>query len=88
MDRFGNCTLTLEAGSAPTRTLAGLALSSPVAAPLRLVRTYGDLAEGELGLLAGSQGFLELAVNLGSAAERLGLGLGRKVVFSLGQERA
>lgn len=88
VDRFGNCTLTLEAGSAPTRTLAGLALSSPVAAPLRLVRTYGDLAEGELGLLAGSQGFLELAVNLGSAAERLGLGLGRKVVFSLGQERA
>lgn len=85
VDRFGNCTLTLEAGVAPTQTLAGLALAEPQA-PVRLVRTYGELDEGELGLLAGSQGFLELAVNLGSAAQRLNLSLGRRVVFALKPE--
>lgn len=41
--------------------------------PLQPVATYADLTLGAVGILAGSQGVLELAVNQGSAAEVLGL---------------
>ena len=41
------------------------------------VSTYADLAPGQIGLLAGSQGVMELAVNGGSCAGLLGLAPGR-----------
>ena len=41
--------------------------------PLRLLPTYGLAKKGELILLIGSHGMVELAVNCGSAAARLGL---------------
>jgi S-adenosylmethionine hydrolase len=46
---------------------------------LAICRTYADAAPGELLALAGSNGFLEIAVREGSAAERLGLGIGASV---------
>jgi S-adenosylmethionine hydrolase len=45
----------------------------------RVVNTYADVAPGELCALFGSTDHLEIAVNGGSAAERLGLGRGAKV---------
>jgi S-adenosyl-L-methionine hydrolase (adenosine-forming) len=42
----------------------------------RVVTTYGELEEGEAGLLRGSSGFLEIAVRDGSAAKRFGLEAG------------
>jgi S-adenosylmethionine hydrolase len=39
-------------------------------------RTYADVEKGTLLALVGSDGYLELAVREGSAAERLGLGIG------------
>jgi S-adenosylmethionine hydrolase len=42
-----------------------------------LVSTYAELAPGQVGLLAGSQGVMELAVNGGSCADLLGLFPGR-----------
>jgi S-adenosylmethionine hydrolase len=47
--------------------------------PLALARTYADLPPGGLAVLASSQGYLELAVNLGSAAGTLGLSPGDTV---------
>ena len=44
------------------------------------VDAYGDREVGELVALVGSHGWVELAVNGGSAAERLGLSVGDEVV--------
>jgi S-adenosylmethionine hydrolase len=77
IDRFGNCVLNLEAGSLGVPT--GLRLTVPAGGPLAYARTYGDMPEGGPGLLEGSQGFLELAVNQRSAAKRFGLSMGDAV---------
>jgi S-adenosylmethionine hydrolase len=45
----------------------------------RVVNTYAEVAPGELCALFGSTDHLEIAVNAGSAAERLGLGRGARV---------
>lgn len=50
-----------------------------VGSPLRSVATYAQLAPGELGLLAGSQGCMELAMNQASAAAALNVSPGDKV---------
>ncbi|MCP4515314.1 MAG: SAM-dependent chlorinase/fluorinase, partial [Delftia sp.] len=46
---------------------------------LALRRTFADVAPGALLALVGSDGCLEVALREGSAAERLGLGLGARV---------
>jgi S-adenosyl-L-methionine hydrolase (adenosine-forming) len=38
--------------------------------------TYAEAPQGELFLIEGSSGFIEIALNQGSAAERLGIGVG------------
>jgi S-adenosylmethionine hydrolase len=42
-------------------------------------RTYADAEAGALLALVGSDGFIEIAVCEGSAAEHLGLGIGARV---------
>jgi S-adenosylmethionine hydrolase len=46
---------------------------------LAVSRTYADAAPGALLALVGSDGYLEIAVREGSAAERVGLGIGTSV---------
>jgi S-adenosylmethionine hydrolase len=46
---------------------------------LTVRHTYADVAPGALLALVGSDGYLELAVRDGSAAERLGIGVGAPV---------
>lgn len=77
IDRFGNCVLNLEAGSLGTPT--GLRMASPAGGELAYATTYADMPEGDPGLLEGSQGFLEIAVNQRSAAKRFGLSMGDAV---------
>ena len=69
LDRFGNGATTIPAeavAAGPWRLSVG-AVTLPGA------RTYGDVPVGEALALVGSHGFVEIAVNQGSAAERLGL---------------
>lgn len=80
IDRFGNCVLNLEAGCLGEPT--GLRLSSPANAPLAYVTTYADMPEGAPGLLEGSQGFLEIAVNQRSAAKQFGLSMGDEITLA------
>lgn len=80
IDRFGNCVLNLEAGSLGTPT--GLQLTSPAGGPVAYVTTYADMPEGAPGLLEGSQGFLEIAVNQRSAAKGFGLSIGDEIALS------
>lgn len=73
VDRFGNCLLDLPASAATGRVWRlGLHL-------VREVQTYADLAPEEIGMLAGSQTVMELAMNQQSCAKALGLGPGSTV---------
>lgn len=73
VDRFGNCVLSLRGGDEIPGEVTGLLLGPGERRRLRLVRTYAELAPGEAGMLVGSQGFYELAANMGSAARLLTL---------------
>ncbi|MGL1861067.1 MAG: SAM-dependent chlorinase/fluorinase [Pseudodesulfovibrio sp.] len=77
IDRFGNCVLNLLPGSlGETPSVRLPSLSSD---HLACVVTYGELCTGEAGLLDGSQGFMEIAVNQHSAADKFGLALGDQI---------
>lgn len=74
VDHFGNCVLSLRVGE--LGPLDGLRLRTPLGRELRAVNTYSELPQGTPGLLEGSQGFFEVAVNRGSAARDFGLAIG------------
>jgi hypothetical protein len=85
VDRFGNCILTLNLAKWSTWLLSmqGLELLEPQKARVVPAQSYSSLSQGQLGLLPGSQGFLELAVNQASCAGSLGLYPGAELVFQL-----
>ena len=62
-----------------------LTLNGKIQAPR--VRTYGDASPGDLVILEGSTGLLEVAVAQGSAATQLGLVAGSEVVLESISER-
>lgn len=69
IDRFGNCITTVVA--------SGLGWQVRVRGRvLRSVRTYGDAELGEAIALVGSHGFVEIAVNGGTAQGKLGVQVG------------
>ena len=77
IDRFGNCVLSLSTGTLPA---AGrFQMVSPAHGELAFSLTYADMPDGRPGLLEGSQGFLEIAINQRSAARQLGLSMGDRV---------
>lgn len=80
IDRFGNCVLNLGTGSLPNLTT--LKMVAPTATQLKHVTTYAELDGPEAGLLEGSQGFLEIAVNQQPAADTLSLSMGDQVELS------
>lgn len=77
VDRFGNAITSLPGAAWDGARL----LTTDGGEVRRFVRTFADLAEGEAGVLVGSSGLLEVVVNQGSAAERLGLRAGQAVVL-------
>jgi S-adenosylmethionine hydrolase len=84
VDRFGNLVSNIDrrlfervSGGA-----GALEISAGGHAVPRVVQTYADAAPGELCALVGSTDHVEIAVNAGSAAERLGLGRGAPVVVA------
>lgn len=70
VDRFGNLITNLPGPARPVR------FGDQVARP---VRTYADVAVGELACYLGSAGTLEIAVRDGSAAARLVAARGQRV---------
>lgn len=81
VDRFGNCLLNLPLVKWPGSVLAGLGIRRPFSCDLSLARTYAQIVPSCIGLVAGSQGFWELAVQQGSAAKALGAAPGMEVVL-------
>lgn len=76
VDRFGNCLLDLPIQ--PLKTAWRLERKQEV----DLVGTYTDLGPDRIGLLAGSQGVMELAMNQTSCASHLGLRPGAAIVLT------
>jgi S-adenosylmethionine hydrolase len=74
IDRFGNAITNLAARDTGAVHVAGQAV--------RIVRTYGEAAPGELVALVGSGGFVEIAVRDGHAAARLRLQRGQAVTLT------
>ncbi|WP_235619900.1 SAM hydrolase/SAM-dependent halogenase family protein [Megalodesulfovibrio gigas] len=89
VDRFGNCILNAPVDSWHGTLAAWARLevhtADGVAHPAVLANTYAELAEGSpLGVLAGSQGYLELALSRASAARKLGLHPGDILTLAAG----
>jgi S-adenosyl-L-methionine hydrolase (adenosine-forming) len=81
VDRFGNLVTSLFAEAVGERL--GSRVRVRVAGhTIPVVRTYGDLARGGLGALAGSSGRLEIAIREGSAAAVLRARRGTPVTVS------
>lgn len=74
IDRFGNAITNLASRDDGAVHVAGQ--------NVRMVRTYGEAAPGELVALTGSGGFIEIAVREGHAAARLRLARGQAVVWT------
>jgi S-adenosylmethionine hydrolase len=87
-DRFGNCilNLALEPWAETLAAWPALRLDHPRPAPLTFCRLYGRIPAKTVGLLPGSQGYLELAMNRASAAAHLGLQSGALVRLTSGGE--
>lgn len=80
VDRFGTLITNLSAEQIPpdaTLEIEGVEVG-------RLRRTFGDVASGGLVAFVGSDGAIEIAVRDGSAARRLGIGVGGRVRVRLG----
>jgi len=83
VDRFGN--VITNVARRDLAALLGPRRATPATwlvferHPLPLVQTYADVAAGEPCVLLGSSGWLELAVNRGSAAQRFDLARGARI---------
>jgi S-adenosylmethionine hydrolase len=82
VDHFGNLVTNVRGSEvAPSATATWRAGRTS-----RRIGTYGEAQPEEVVLIEGSAGFLELAVNCGSAADATGLERGDTVVFSKGDD--
>lgn len=90
VDRFGNLILNLRIGEygAMLGAAHGVAMDMPRAPRIVRAATYAELPPGALGLLAGSQGFFEMAMDRESAARSTGLHPGDAVTLVLSGETA
>lgn len=83
IDHFGNCTTNVPEATVRHMVAHGAGLTV-FAADRRIgppVKAYADVPAGLPLALVGSAELLEIAVNLGSAAEALGLAAGSQVVL-------
>jgi len=81
VDRFGNVILPVRGADLTERSVLRVLPDGP---DMRRRTHYAEGSEGELFWLSGSHGFLELAMNQGSAAEFLGIIRGDGIVLQVG----
>jgi S-adenosyl-L-methionine hydrolase (adenosine-forming) len=80
IDRFGNIVTNFLADEFRERMLE---MRTGLQSVNRAAEYYADVPFGELFVVAGSSGFLEISVNQGSAARVLGVGLGAPLELRL-----
>ena len=79
IDRFGNAITNLEGGLARAGTICEVHGKQIHRCPLG--RFYQAVPPGKACGLPGSSGYLEIAVNAGSAAKVLGIAPGTRIVL-------
>jgi S-adenosylmethionine hydrolase len=77
IDRFGNLITNLRADLLKKKRSAEIVVGKRKTKGIS--RSYFEIEEGKLGALAGSSGFLELAVNQGSAQKLLKAKVGERI---------
>jgi S-adenosylmethionine hydrolase len=82
VDRFGNLVTNLEPSH--WRALRRPRLNAGDFSSSRLATSYAEVGEGELAIVFGGYGLLEIAARNGSAAKALGLTAGNRVVLAAG----
>ncbi len=84
IDRFGNVVTNIDRRAFDRMISAGrIQITVDGRGIDRVVGTYADVPAGEVGALFGSTDHLEIAVNGGSAAERLRLSRGAAVLIAV-----
>jgi len=85
IDRFGNCVLNIPScWWTSLRVRERIFLRGPVEIPLWIVMNYSSIPPGDAGILDGSQGYLELAMNQESFARRYNMSIGDRCILDLG----
>lgn len=79
VDRFGNLITNLHVHDFPEIKTRAFGLNVGLQIVSRLALTFTECAPGELFVLEGSSGYLEVATNQGSAAKTLGCSAGSPV---------
>ena len=82
-DRFGNLTTNLSIEEFPLVKTRPFELNVGLEKVARLALTFTECGPGELFVIVGSSGYLEVATNQGSAAKALGCGAGSPVELVL-----
>lgn len=82
-DRFGNLITNFHIAEFPDVAEHSIELRAGLERINRLARTYAETEIGELFAIVGSSGYLEVVVNQGSAAKRLGVGAGSPVELEI-----
>ena len=82
VDRFGNVITNLRIATWREQLQGEVSVQAGVVTlPLRAAKTYCEIPRGELGLIAGSQGFIEIAMYMGSASDLLSLAPGEPLLL-------
>ncbi len=82
-DRFGNLITNFNIDEFPDVAEHSMELRAGLERINRLARTYAETEMGELFAIVGSSGYIEVVVNQGSAAKRLGVGAGSPVELEI-----
>jgi S-adenosyl-L-methionine hydrolase (adenosine-forming) len=80
IDSFGNVIFNIKEKIMPNSPVISIKLPQ-VSLKLKFCKTYGEATTGEPIVLVGSDGFVELALNQGSAAEKFNLKVGDKIAI-------
>jgi hypothetical protein len=83
IDRFGNLITNFHIDDFPDLYAHSIEVRAGLERIEALARTYAETKEGDLFAIVGSSGYLEVAVNQGSAAKRLGVGVGSSVELEI-----
>jgi S-adenosyl-L-methionine hydrolase (adenosine-forming) len=82
-DHFGNLATNFHIDQFPAIRTHAFSLQAGLQAITRLALTFSECATGELFVIVGSSGYLEVAASEGSASKLLGCGAGSPVELTL-----
>jgi hypothetical protein len=83
VDRFGNLITNFHIDAFPGVRTHAFEMLAGLSVVRRLALTYSETGFGDLCVIAGSSGYLEVSANQASAAEKLGCGAGSVVELEI-----